>query len=98
MTEKEVAVKLAEHGKEIGSLKHRMGDVEKEMNMIQELTLSIRELAINMKNMLEEQRKQGRRIEVLEAKPAEHWNAVTKAIVTTVVGALVGAAITMILK
>lgn len=98
MTENEVAVKLAEYGKEIGSLKYRVGDVEKEMNVIQNLAMSVQKLAINMENMLEEQKKQGGRIEALEARPAEHWNTVTRAAVTTIVGAIVGAAITILLK
>lgn len=37
MTENEVEVKLAEHGKEIGSLKHRMKEAEDVVNVVHQL-------------------------------------------------------------
>lgn len=39
MTEEDIAVKLEGHEHEIGSLKHRVGDLEKESHTISELVL-----------------------------------------------------------
>lgn len=59
MQDEEIAVTLAEHGKEIGSLKHRTKDLEEQNKVIQELVLSVRELALNMKNMMERAKEPG---------------------------------------
>ena len=45
MTNEEIAVRLDGHEHEIGSLKHRMDDVEKDQKALNELTSSVRELA-----------------------------------------------------
>ena len=37
MTEKDIEVKIAEQGKEIGSLKHRMNEVEDVVNVVHQL-------------------------------------------------------------
>ena len=37
MSDEEIAVALAEYGKEIGSLKHRMDDVEKIVECVHQL-------------------------------------------------------------
>ena len=41
MTENEVEVKLAEHGKEIGSLKHRMKEAEDVVSVVHQLAQEI---------------------------------------------------------
>lgn len=69
----------------------RIGTLEKEMKTITQLTISVQRLADNMQHMLEEQRKQGERLEKLEAKPAESWDEMKKTIVNTIVGAAAGA-------
>lgn len=90
MTNEEVAVKLEAHEHEIKSLKHRVNEQEAQSKMIQDLTLSVKEWAINSKNMMEEQKKQGERLEQLENQPAEKWNSATKTIITTVVSTIAG--------
>lgn len=90
MQDEEIAVTLAEHGKEIGSLKHRTKDLEEQNKVIQELVLSVRELALNMKNMMEEQKSQGARLEKLENEPAEQWNSAKKTAFTAIISTLAG--------
>lgn len=70
MTDEEIAVKLEGHDHEIGSLKHRMADQEEQSKTIQELVLSVRELALNMQAMIKEQSAQGERLAKLEAEPS----------------------------
>lgn len=92
MTDEEIAVKLEGHDHEIGSLKHRMKDQEEQSKTIQELVLSVKELALNMKNMIEAQGRQAADIEMLKAEPAKRWKDSTKAVFNAFLGA-VGAAI-----
>lgn len=97
MTDEEIAVKLAEYGKEIGSLKHRATDLEEQNKTIQELVLSVKELAINMRSMMEEQKDQGSRLDTLEREPAERWNSAKRTAFTTVVSVVAGALATGLL-
>lgn len=92
MTDEEIAVKLEGHDHEIGSLKHRMKDQEEQNKVIQDLVLSVKELALNMKNMIEAQGRQAADIEMLKAEPAKRWKDSTKAVFNAFLGA-VGAAI-----
>ena len=93
MTQEEIAIKLTDHGNEIGSLKHRMDDVEEQGKAIQNLALSVKELAINMQNMLLEQQSMSSRLTELEKTPSRRWESV----VTALIGAVVGAVVTMFL-
>lgn len=64
--------------------------LEKSVNQIGELTSSIRQLATNMKNMLKEQEKQGKCIEVLESRDGEKWRKVTSHVTTAVISIVIG--------
>lgn len=55
----------------------------------QELSTSVSVLANNMKQMLEEQQKQGVRIQTLEQKPAKRWDMVVDKIILLAVAAVV---------
>ena len=91
MTETDVAVKLAAHDHEIGSLKHRMNDQEEQGRVFNELVLSVQKLAINMERMLEEQKSQNERLQKLEQEPAKQWSSMKRTIFNTIVGAGAGA-------
>ena len=94
MDEMETAVKLENHDQQIKSLKHRMEEQEEQSKTIQELVLSVRELALNMQAMLKEQGDQGKRLAKLEAEPAERWSSMKKTVFNTIVGAIAGAVAT----
>lgn len=94
MTETEVAVKLENHDQQIKSLKHRMDEQEEQSKTIQELVMSVKELALNMQTMIEVQGKQGDRLAKLEAEPAERWSSMKKTVFNTIVGAMAGAVAT----
>lgn len=97
MTDESVAVKLAEHGKEIGSLKHRVKELEEQNEVIQDLALSVQKLAMSVQSMVKEQERYSKaqerafqRIESLEKKPAKYWDTV----ITVIITALLSGAIT----
>ena len=66
---------------------HRIENLESTVHQISELTSTVKELAVNMGNMVKEQEKQGKRLEVLEGRDGEKWRTVISHIITLLVGA-----------
>jgi len=75
----------------------RLELVEESVRQISDLTISVKEMAVNMGNMLKELEKQGERLEKLEQEPAEAHRQIKMAMVTaaisTIMGAVIGALI-----
>lgn len=94
MENEEIAVKLTALEHETKSAKHRIDDLETQNQAIQDLALSVKELTINMSNMLQEQKKQGEDIEKLKAEPGERWSSMKRTVFNTIVGAMAGAVAT----
>ncbi len=93
MTDEQIAVELEHHRNEIASLKHRVSGLEGIQEAVHSLAASVNELAINMKYMMEEQRKQGARLEKLESEPAARTRYWVRYIIGAVIGAVISAAI-----
>ena len=93
----EIAVKFEGHDHEIGSLKHRVKELEADSKSLQELVLSVRELAINMEHMITEQRQQGERLLTLESAPANTYRLIRNSVITALAGGVVGAIITAVI-
>lgn len=95
MTNEDIAVRLENHEQEIKSLKHRMDEQEDKDKTLTELTISVKTLATNMEYMAKEQQKQGERLERLEHEPADNYKhykrLVIGCVLTTIMGALLGA-------
>lgn len=87
MENEEIAVKLTALEHEAKSAKHRIDDLEVQNQAIQDLALSVKELTINMGNMLDEQRKQGKDIDKLKAEPAERWSSMKRTVFNQMIGA-----------
>lgn len=92
--DKDILVTLASHESKIDELFHRLKAQEKESKGISDVTLAVRELAVTMKGMLDEQKSQGERITRLERAPLARYETVICAIIS----ALFGAAISLISK
>ena len=67
----------------------RIGALEDTFRQLNDLTVSVKEMAVNMTNMLEEQKRQGKRLESLEGRDGDRWRTVTTHIITAVVGAVI---------
>lgn len=67
---------------------HRIGKLEDVFETINELTSSVRELAITMAAMQKELEKQGQRLEVIEKEPGDKWKALMKTALTVLVTAV----------
>ena len=69
---------------------HRVDTLEENVSVIQEIALSVRELATEMKNMKEEQRDIFSRLSRIEKKPAERFETIIKTALTAIVSAVLG--------
>lgn len=67
----------------------RIEALEETVRQISDLTSTVKELAVNMKNMLTEQEKQGERLSKIESKDGEMWRTVVTHILTALVGGVI---------
>lgn len=91
MTDEEIAVLLAQHTEQIKSLNHRSTDLWEQLQDLAVLTTTVTEIALTLKNMQGAQERIFKRLEELEAQPAEKWNTATKTALTAIVGTIAGA-------
>lgn len=68
---------------------HRIDRLEHIMETTQELTVSVKTMAVSIENMTAEIKKQGDRLEKLEAEPGNKWRRLMDGIIGAVAG-LVG--------
>ena len=108
MTTEEIAVKFENHEQEIKSLKHRMQKQEENYKIFKEMDTSIKTLTVNMEYQVketqkinEQQQKIDERLERIEHEPTEDYKhykrLIIGCIITTVIGAGVGAILTTVL-
>lgn len=64
--------------------------LEESVRDMSALTTSVEKLATNIEDMVKEQEKQGKRLEVLESRDGEMWRKVVGYIITAVVGIIIG--------
>lgn len=67
----------------------RIDDLEETVRQIGDLTASVKELAVNMKNMAKLQEQQGQDIEELKNRDGHMWRTVVSHLATTITGAIV---------
>ena len=75
----------------------RLDLLEKNAETQHSLAMSVQKLAINMEQMLKEQKDQGERLDKLESEPVETLSTMKKAAVNTIVGVVAGALATGII-
>ncbi len=68
----------------------RLEQLDVDVRKTQDIAVAVERLAISMENMVEEQKRQGSRLGVLESRDGEMWRKVAGYIVTAVVGIVVG--------
>lgn len=67
---------------------HRLSELEAAVKEINRLTTAMERMVINIEVMTKELGKQGERLDSLENKPAERWDALISGIIGAVAGAL----------
>ena len=71
----------------------RIADLEATVRQINDLTLSVQKLAINMENMLVNQTEQSKRPGELENRDGEKWRSISMYVLTALIGAVLGFAL-----
>lgn len=90
--------KVMEHDAKIKGVEHRVKDLETEMHDLRELTKAVAVTNSNVEQLSNQFVELHQDVKELKEIPANRWNAVIAAIVTGVVGALMGAIFALILK
>lgn len=88
MDEKETAVAIAELKKEIGSLRHRMDDVERIVDVVHQLAQEMVGLTKEVEFMNKTLVQLTAKVSTLEAAPARRWEAIVGAILGAAAGAV----------
>jgi uncharacterized protein YoxC len=76
-------------GEEHDRQNSRIKDVETKVKDIGELTASVASLAKSVEQMAKAQEKQGKRLEILEQKPAKKWESFVDKVVWAVAAGLI---------
>ena len=90
MTDEEVSNKLTEHEQRIKVCEHRETDLENQNNKIQQLAMSVHDLAGSVSDMAKVQKCQGDRIEAIENAPMHIWSRILWIVITAAVGTAIG--------
>lgn len=69
---------------------HRLDIVETTLRQLNDLTVSVQNLATNMKHMLDIQTEQNKRLEELENRDGEKWRSISMYVLTALLGAVFG--------
>lgn len=94
MPDTDTAVAIAEIRKEIGSLKHRMDDVERIVDAVHSLAIEMAKQTEEIRHMSESIKSLNQDVEELKEKPAHRWDK----LIDTLIGAIAGAAAALIFK
>lgn len=86
----EMRITLNDHKNQLLALDYRISEQEQQCVALNDLVLSVKELAINMGNMLKEQQKLGNRLQKLEEKPAARMDLIVNTIITAIIAGVVG--------
>ena len=87
LTNEEIAVKLTDHDNEIGSLKHRMKEVEGNNKALIDLTGSVRELASDQVHLKSDVGEIKSDVKSLMAAPGKRWDGLVDKLLFTLAGA-----------
>ncbi len=71
-------------------MNHRISDLEAASEQQGAIVRAVDKLAINMEQMLKEQKSQGERLDVIEGRDGEMWRKVLGYIATGIVGIVMG--------
>ena len=69
----------------------RLNKLEKSVEQIHSLTVSVEKMAVSVESMAQELKSQGVKLSEIEKKPAQNWDKLVWVIVTALVGIALGA-------
>lgn len=68
----------------------RLEILEEQTRQFTELVLSVRELALSVKQLAEIQKAQGEKLDELESRDGEMWHRVSSYVITSIIGLVIG--------
>lgn len=84
--------------KELENLEKRVEKLENIFDTINKLTLQIEKLAMETKYSREDLNKVINRVDILEHKPEQRYDNIVMTLITGIVGAIVGAIMSLIIR
>ena len=93
-----VPSKVMEHDARIKSVEHRVKGLEGEMHDLRELTKAVAVTNSNVESLHEQFNELHEDVRDLKKIPASRWEKVVTAIITGVVGVLIGAVMALVIK
>ena len=90
--------KVMEHDAKIKGVEHRVKDLENEVHDLRELTKAVAVTNSNVKQLSTQFDELHQDVKELKEIPANRWNSIITAIATGIVGTLIGAILTLIIK
>lgn len=67
----------------------RLDGLDQTVNNIHDLTLAVKEIAVEMKAMREDMNKIDKRVMAIEAKPVKRWEGIIDKIIFTILGLVI---------
>lgn len=90
--------KVMEHNAKIENIDRRVESLENEMHDLRELTKAVAVTNSNVKQLSSQFEELHQDVKDLKEIPSDRWNKIVTAIITGVVGTLIGAILALILK
>ena len=87
-----------EHDAKIKGVEHRVKDLENEVHDLRELTKAVAVTNANVKQRSGQFEELHQDVKELKEIPANRWDKIITAVITGVVGTLIGALLTLVIK
>lgn len=89
---------IVENTSSCKSAHHRIDKLESDIGEIKELTIAVKEIAMETKAMRTDVNDVNLRLKVVEEKPAKNWEKIISTTIGTITGAIAGGIIGLIIK
>lgn len=87
---------IIENNQSVKSAHHRLDKLEDDIGEIKELTIAVKEIAMEMKAMREDQNKINERLKIIEEKPIKDYEDTKKQVKGKVISFITGIVLTAI--
>lgn len=90
MTTEEITIKVAEHDLELKHHEERLGTLEQNNKVLTDMATSLAVMARDQKTLTNKVDSVIAKVDVIEARPSKRWDAVVTALISAIVGLMVG--------
>lgn len=90
MTSEEITVKVAEHDLQLKHHEDRLGTLEQNNKVLTDMATSLAVMARDQKTLTNKVDSVIAKVDVIEARPSKRWDAVVTALISAIIGLMVG--------